>query len=607
METRSSYEAINRDYTFPSYLGPPPPSPVFSTLPLPTPHLDVPTSAPPQIESFGTRATSPSPYCLGAPVRPSVERSSTGKSSGSGGSHSLPATPTGIRIDPAFLAASRPSHDSTATATGTASAAAASNEQRGVRPRPSMHQRLRSLFHGSGSKRSSLIKDAAPSASSSPISFELVSPQPTPSPTTGMVSPTQRHPHKLVKRQSAALAAPRTSTPTSRQRPPSIAPSTRTSTSSHLKRSPALSNLSHALHEYQPLSPILSPELAEFGELLALGASAPCTPRLLGLEAGPSASEAAAKRSGMVMTIYKDSSSPPIEPSRSSQPRSSSLRIPRSGGGRENAPSARVRQALDGKVSSPTAAVEHVKSTWRSSAPAGSPSSVPTVTLDRDDSADERAPPAQAPAHLDDACTASSKAKAGARRNPSLSIQVLPRPTSLHPSHALAAPTRTSTPTPRPSSTSPSPMLPSEYEHRLSQLRTANRALHAQLAAEMAEHDDEVDALRLEVRALHDERDAHVEQAEALGAQVDELVEYAGELVEENAQLRRELERAGTGSGSVRSRASSSVRVGGGGGSSTISIYSSDGRRERVLQGEWVGARGSAFEDELRDEGSVER
>ncbi|GAA5857124.1 hypothetical protein JCM9279_006017 [Rhodotorula babjevae] len=591
---RASYEAINRDYTFP--LGPPP-SPVASTLPLPTSHLEVPTSAPPQIESFGTRATSPSPYCLGSPMRPSVERSSTGKSSGSGGSHShsLPATPTGIRIDPAFLAASRPSHDSSATATGTASASAPSNEERGVRPRPSMHQRLRSLFHGAGSKRTSLIKDAAPSASSSPISFELVSPQPTPSPMTGTVSPTQRHPHKLIKRQSTAFAAPRTSTPTSRPRPPSIAPSARTSTSSHLKRSPALSNLSHALHEYQPLSPILSPELAEFGELLALGASAPCSPRLLALEAGPRASEPAAKRSSMAMMIFQDSPSSQKEPSRPIQPRSSSLRVPHSVSGRENAPSARVRQALNDKVSSPTPDVKHVKSTWRSSAPAGGPSAVPTVKLDRINAHDD-------PASASDAPTTSSKTKTGPRRNPSLSIQVPPRPASLlHPAHALTAPTRTSTPT-RASSSSPSPTPPVEYEHRVSQLRAHNRALHAQLADEMAEHDDEVNALRLEVRALHDERDAHDAHADALLRQVDELVEYAGSLAEENAQLRRELERAW--SGSVRSRASSGIR--GGGGSSTISIYSSDGRRERVLQGEWVGARGGAFEDELRDEGSVE-
>ncbi|GAA5915783.1 hypothetical protein JCM8208_003884 [Rhodotorula glutinis] len=597
MAMPSSYETINRDYTFPSYLGPPP-SPASSTLPLPTAHLEVPTSAPPQIESFGTRATSPSPYCLGAAMRPSVERSSTGKSSGSGGSHSLPATPTGIRIDPAFLAASRPSHDSTATAKGTASAPAPPNEERGVRPRPSMHQRLRSLFHGAGSKRTSLIKDAAPSASSSPISFELVSPQPTPSPTTGMVSPTQRQPHKLVKRQSTAFVAPRTSTPTSRQRPPSIAPSTRTSTSSHLKRSPALSNLSHALHEYHPpLSPILSPELAEFGELLALGASATCSPRLRAAEAGPRSTMAAARRSSMAMTIYQDSSpAQPSEPSKPVQPRSSSLRVPHSVGGRENAPSARVRQALDDKVSPPTSAAERVKSTWRSSMPAGGSSAVPTVKLDRIGAHHEPAPTGDVP-------TTSSKSRSGPRRNPSLSIEVPPRPTSLHPAHALTAPARTSTPTRRLSSSSPIP--PSEYEHRLSQLRAANRALHAQLADEMAEHDDEVDALRLEVRALHDERDSHAEQVVALRTQVDELVEYASSLIEENAQLRGRLERDGSGSGSVRSRASSSMR-GGGGGSSTISIYSSDGRRERVLQGEWVGARGSRFEDE-RDEGLVER
>ncbi|GAA6005120.1 uncharacterized protein JCM10292_005576 [Rhodotorula paludigena] len=251
-----SYESVNRDYVFP---------PPLESLPesCDGPHA-MATSAPPNIESFAVRPLPLTP--VNREFRTSglvpLDRTTTKTSSNSGGSRSLPNTPAVGPIDPAFVRAARPPANSVLPA---------ADGDHAVRPRLSMHQRLRSLFNGQLQKRLSVASvpeeqvEKANRRSLSRLGNALVEAAFASPPSTPTV---QQHP---VPRRSVAR---QTSEPSrasvASHRPPSLAPSTR---SSVLRRSTAYHSFARALKGEPPLSPILSSDLNDFGDMLVMGAS----------------------------------------------------------------------------------------------------------------------------------------------------------------------------------------------------------------------------------------------------------------------------------------------------------------------------------------------
>ncbi|GAA6004053.1 hypothetical protein JCM10207_006534 [Rhodosporidiobolus poonsookiae] len=238
--TPTEYRSINQQYAFP----PPPNVPL---PPLPGSSNTVVTSAPPHIESF---AIQPLPI---SPLDPSFEsalhppstrrRNKRPGTSGTTESRSLPTTPF-EQVDPDFAQAAeaaqapRPSIDSFARLTRRLSLGSL---QRAPSKRPSMQQRLRSLFQSQGQKRASISSVAEEGGAA----------------------------QAQAEKAAAATTAPPPALPTiAPPRPPSPAPSKR---SSMLKRSSAYRSFGRALSGKPPRSP----ELTEFGELLSLGASAP--------------------------------------------------------------------------------------------------------------------------------------------------------------------------------------------------------------------------------------------------------------------------------------------------------------------------------------------
>ncbi|BGP34211.1 serine/threonine-protein kinase gin4 [Rhodotorula toruloides] len=259
-ERRNSWGRINREYVFP--LPPKSEEPVPSADATAHDELVIAvTSAPPQIESF---AVHPLPFSPLDPTfgtrrpplsRPPLSRRPTPDSSHSGETQSLPCTPAVVAPDPAFLSASPAvpaPHDAIAPPTNA------------VRRRISMHQRLRSIFTGQQSQRASLL---APPTQLAKVDQERE---------TGAVAVPAHQPHAIrrspqVTAQSLPQAPESTVKPTdaSTTSPPASSPSRR---SSMLKRSSAYTSFARALNGRPAKSPPISPELREFGELLARGA-----------------------------------------------------------------------------------------------------------------------------------------------------------------------------------------------------------------------------------------------------------------------------------------------------------------------------------------------
>lgn len=586
--SQASYESINRDYVFPSTLPPPPPSPAQSSS---SHHLEVTTSAPPHIDSFAIRSTSspPSPRLVPPDVsaHPGLSRTATGNSSGSGGSRSLPSTPAAVKIDPAFLAAARPSLDSTVTASDSVA-----QPGRGVRPRLSMQQRLRSLFQSGAQKRISVSSVAEEGAPARPVGSVLADRALVAPPRiTPVARPAQQEqPHKLLKRQASAPAPPRPLMASSKTRPSSPAPSTRTTSSSMLKRSAAYPSLARALHGVPPLSPVLSPELSEFGDILALGASGPGSRGVRELEAAAQAREVARGRAEI--RVYRDESHLTPRPSvQQNQQRQSSSKVPLSRD-RVNEPSPSVRERLLGKASSSLLLARGKSQRRRStalptppvSAPAQLPStSVPTVTVDdravRDTSSSVELHIRKYATHSTSSSSKTTSASSGRWRRSSLSIRV--------PARSSAAPRR-HTPTPAPALHQPKHAAPRpsvsistvsshalELEHELSLARAENRALRAAL-------DDKTD------------------EASLLSLRAARLLKQVDELWRERDELEKQLRRA-SWAASASSRRGGAGR-GGNGGAGGSSIYSGDRVRESVWEGEWLGTPGRAFDDECDDE-----
>ncbi|GAA5823820.1 hypothetical protein JCM11251_003309 [Rhodosporidiobolus azoricus] len=280
------YSLINREYAFPPtptttvpLVDPPPTSPTSLVL-----APQVVTSAPPHVESFAIRplAISPVEPVFFGPISLVGRNGTRGRSRpGTGATtatQSLPVSPL-LKPDPAFAIAAteavqparRPSIDvgEIARRLSTLAAGASTTLHRGPSKKASMQQRLKSLFQSQGGKRASVVsvpEDAKveggkvnPRASlqlKRPVSFS--SPPPRPPPACPLPPPPQPAP-------TAAGARPAPDMPTIR--PPSPAPS---AASSMLKRSSAYRSFGRALDGKPPLSP----ELADFGELLAMGASA---------------------------------------------------------------------------------------------------------------------------------------------------------------------------------------------------------------------------------------------------------------------------------------------------------------------------------------------
>ncbi|BGP02178.1 putative serine/threonine-protein kinase HSL1 [Rhodotorula toruloides] len=263
-ERRNSWGRINREYVFPP--PPKPEEPVLSAdapAPAASDELVIAvTSAPPQIESF---AMHPLPFSPLDPTfgtrRPPLSRRPTPDSSHSGETQSMPCTPAIVAPDPAFLAAS---------AAAPAPLDAIPPPTNVVRPRISMHQRLRSIFtgqqgqQGQQGQRASLL---APPAQLAKVDQESKNRPPA-------VPAHQAHAARRslqVTAQSLPLAAESTVKPTdaSPTSPPAPSPSHR---SSMLKRSSAYTSFARALNGRPAKSPPISPELREFGELLARGA-----------------------------------------------------------------------------------------------------------------------------------------------------------------------------------------------------------------------------------------------------------------------------------------------------------------------------------------------
>lgn len=257
-ERRNSWGRINRHYIFP-----PPPEPeeqqVAANLPVADNLLLAVTSAPPVIESF---AVHPLPVSPLDPIfgtrRPPLPRRVTPDSSHAGETQSLPCTPAVAVPDPAFLSA----------ASATPTALDNMPPTNVVRPRFSMHQRLRSLFTGQQSQRASLL---AP-----PAQLEKVAKDGILFATVVRQSRTER------QRQGTQQPPPTVPTPaaapatvTSPASPPAPSPSRR---SSMLKRSSAYTSFARVLNGRPAKSPPISPELREFGELLARGAPSSAAP-----------------------------------------------------------------------------------------------------------------------------------------------------------------------------------------------------------------------------------------------------------------------------------------------------------------------------------------
>ncbi|CDR44970.1 hypothetical protein NBRC10512_004563 [Rhodotorula toruloides] len=260
---RNSWGRINREYVFPP--PPKPEGPVDTPAPPENEELVIAvTSAPPQIESF---AVQPLPFSPLDPTfgtrRPPLSRRLSPDSSHSGETQSMPCTPAVIPPDPAFLSAS-------SAAPATLDAAAPTTNV--VRPRISMHQRLRSIFTGQQSQRASLL---GPPARLAKVEQENKTRPPA-------VPAHQAHATRRslqITAQSippteptSAAIKPTDASPTS---PPAPSPSRR---SSMLKRSSAYTSFARALNGRPAKSPPISPELREFGELLARGAPSSAVP-----------------------------------------------------------------------------------------------------------------------------------------------------------------------------------------------------------------------------------------------------------------------------------------------------------------------------------------
>ncbi|BGP50464.1 serine/threonine-protein kinase gin4 [Rhodotorula kratochvilovae] len=387
--SHSSYESINREYVFPPPL--PPPTAPLPPLPTAAKKPEVTTSAPPCIESFAVHPFSPAPLAvafpslaLAAPEQAALAATAT---------QSLPATPVVNTVQPAFLSASHPPLVSEAEPT----------DDRSIRPRLSMHQRIRSLFQGPTQKRASVssVPEGAvvrlervhpPPLGGILLAAALAAPPP-PTKRQSVSTPLHRQASAPLRPSTAESIAARTASP---------APSTR-SNGSMLKRSAAYPSLSRALHGEPPLSPsdtaafvAISPELCEFAEILALGASGPGVSAVRELEAAADAKRRA-QQQGEVQ-VYQD---PPSTPRPSAAQRQLQLQMPLTGD-TANALAPTARQRLLSKASTSLLAGRGSRAPRRPPLPMPPPRqqsapAVPTVTVaadddDEDDPSDPESP-----------------------------------------------------------------------------------------------------------------------------------------------------------------------------------------------------------------------
>ncbi|GAA5915645.1 hypothetical protein JCM6882_002372 [Rhodosporidiobolus microsporus] len=319
------YSLINRQYAFPvptPTTAVPPGSPtVVAPSPAPSSAPPVVTSAPPHIESFAIRPLPVSPIdpmffpSAAHGTRPSGSkrlRSRPGTAATTA-TQSLPVSPL-LKADPAFASAAaqahaqvrpRPSIDvgeiarrlSTLTSAGATPAGAML--QRGPSKKASMQQRLKSLFYAQGGKRASVASVPEDSSSLAAVKVETEKVKPSSHPPPSLPPPTC----PLPPPPPPPTASSGQTIPTIR--PPSPAPS---AASSMLKRSSAYRSFGRALNGKPPHSP----ELAEFGELLAMGASASQEARASHVQPPPVQREAALRRkkSSTMGGLLKLSSSP---------------------------------------------------------------------------------------------------------------------------------------------------------------------------------------------------------------------------------------------------------------------------------------------------------
>ncbi|GAA5969539.1 hypothetical protein JCM11641_008149 [Rhodosporidiobolus odoratus] len=237
------YSAVNQQYSFPH---PVPPTPTMGGTTI--------TSAPPEVGSFAIYSLPISPLDTSFDHLPSSGRGSRGPRTRPSTAatattcRSLPTSPL-LHSDPMFAAAAAQAQAYSRPSIDNAGLRNLGPLQRTVSKRASMQQKLKSLFQaGGGAKRpsvSSVVEEKPP------IQVEKVNQIPPP-PIPAFPPPPR---------------PPPTASFIPQLRPPSPAPSSR---SSMLKRSSAYRSFGRALNGQPPKSP----ELAEFGEILSMGASA---------------------------------------------------------------------------------------------------------------------------------------------------------------------------------------------------------------------------------------------------------------------------------------------------------------------------------------------